>query len=70
MSVLGKVEISPKIVPGATGDEDVDDCNERHDEHARARSAEDHPARRRSDAEGSVKLPKDSGSVAARSNGW
>jgi len=69
MSVLGKVEISPKIVPGATGDEDVDDCNERHDEHARARSAEDHPARRRSNA-GSARPPKDSGSVAARSSGW
>jgi hypothetical protein len=36
MSALGKVEMSPKIVPGATGDDDVEDCNEHHDEHARA----------------------------------
>ena len=41
MSVLGKVEMSPKIVPGATGDEDVEDCNEHHDEHARGRSGQD-----------------------------
>ena len=72
MSRFGQVEMSQSRPPElrALRCGDGNNGGDDHDEHAGARSAEDHPARRRSDAEGSVKLPKDSGSVAARSNGW
>jgi len=68
MSLLGKVEMSPKIVPRATGDEDVEDCNEHHDEHAGGRSSQDGASRDRQDAavpqQAPARLP--SGSVTRR----